>query len=97
MKVAPSVSPKVSLRNPFSLAVGFFLSQFYQKGGVFSLKNPLKPILLSNYFGAKVEFYNQIPVELFTLNDYFSNMKAWELNPDLIFFWYKLYTYFQKL
>jgi len=35
----------------------YFLSQFYQKGGVFSLKNPLKSRLFSIYFGAKVEFF----------------------------------------
>jgi hypothetical protein len=34
----------------------YFLSQFYQKGGVFSLKNPLKSRLFSIYFGAKVEY-----------------------------------------
>jgi len=33
----------------------YFLSQFYQKGGVFSLKNPLKSRFFSIYFGAKVE------------------------------------------
>jgi len=34
----------------------YFLNQFYQKRGVFSLKNPLKSRLSINYFGAKVEF-----------------------------------------
>jgi len=34
----------------------YFLSQFYQKGGVFSLKNPLKSRLFSIYFGANVEY-----------------------------------------
>jgi len=45
------------MKTPLSFWELFFpLSQFYQKGGVFLLKNPLKSWFPSIYLCAKVEF-----------------------------------------
>jgi len=49
-------SGKIDMKTPLSFwELFYFLSQFYQKRGVSSLKNPLKSRFFSNYFGAKVE------------------------------------------
>jgi len=49
-------SGRIVMKTPLSFWELFYsLSQFYQKGGVFSLKKPLKSRLFNIYFGAKVE------------------------------------------
>jgi len=50
-------SGRIDMKTPLSFWELFYsLSQFYQKGGVFSLKYPLKSSFFSIYFDAKVEY-----------------------------------------
>jgi hypothetical protein len=52
-------SGSIVIKTPLSFwELFYYLSQFYQKGGVFSLKIPLISRFFSIYFGAKVELIN---------------------------------------